>query len=523
MNLNLHLGQRLEQRQILAPRMIQSMEILQLPIMALEERLQQELVDNPALELREPSADDFVDPAAEGDDGPNPDGVLVIKDDAADDFNRLDNFEHHLGEPLSEDHRPSRSFLEEASDRKQDVMASAPSRPQSLQEYLEEQLAYLEVPERELQILRYVIAHIDARGYLDSRGPEGSDPLQELARNFPEGTVDRDEIEDALTTIQKLDPPGVGARDLKECLLLQLTPEVPHRDVVRTLILNHMPDVEHNRLPVIQKRTGLPIQTIQEAIAALRQLNPKPGSAFSSENIPYVTPDVIVERTESGDYEVRLVDDWLPDVHVPRSVIEMARNRDNDPEARKYIRNKIQAATWILDAVRQRKYTLERVTREIVRRQKAFLDLGPDHIEPLKMQDIADAIGIHVTTVSRAVDDKWVETPRGIFPLKRFFGGGTQSATGENIARETIKNKLIEMINSEDKSDPLSDDAIEAMFEAQGLQVKRRTVTKYRKMLAIPSSRERRDWSLPRKHADSPLPEEPDTQPTTPDEPTDES
>jgi RNA polymerase sigma-54 factor len=302
-----------------------------------------------------------------------------------------------------------------------------------------------------------------------------------------------------------------------------LTPEVPHRDVVRTLILNHMTDVEHNRLPVIQKRTGLPIQIIQEAIAALRQLNPKPGAAFSSENIPYVTPDVIVERNESGDYDVRLVDDWLPDVHVPRSVIEMARNRDNDLEARKYIRNKIQAATWILDAVRQRKYTLERVTREIVRRQKAFLDLGPDHIEPLKMQDIADAIGIHVTTVSRAVDDKWVETPRGIFPLKRFFGGGTQSASGENIARETIKNKLIEMINGEDKSDPLSDDAIEAMFEAQGLQVKRRTVTKYRKMLAIPSSRERRDWSLPRKHTDAALPEETDAQSSSsPDESTHE-
>lgn len=505
MNLNLQLGQRLEQRQILAPRMIQSMEILQLPVMALEERLQQELVENPALELREPGADEFADPAPTADDGPDPDGVLVIKDDAADDFNRLDALERDLGEPLNEDHRPSRAYTDEAGERKLDAMANAPSRPQSLQEYLEEQLAYLEVPEGELEVLRYVIAHIDGRGYLESKSPGSTDPLDELARNYPDRPLERDELEDALLTIQRLDPPGVGARDLKECLLLQVGPDTPCREIVRALILNHLEDVEHNRLPVIQRKTGYPILAIQDAIAALRRLNPKPGAAYTSENIPYVTPDVIVERNEDGDYDVRLVDDWLPDVHIPRSVIEMAKDRDNDAEARKYIRNKIQAATWIIDAVRQRKYTLERVTREIVRRQKAFLDLGPEHIEPLKMQEIADVVGIHVTTVSRAVDDKWVETPRGIFPLKRFFGGGTQSASGENVAWETIKNKLTDMIAAEDKSDPLSDEAIEAAFEAQGLTVKRRTVTKYRKALGIPSSRERRDWSLPKK------PTKPDT------------
>lgn len=507
MNLNLHLGQRLEQRQILAPRMILSMEILQLPIMALEERLQQVLEENPALELRERSADEFGE-AAERDEGPDPDGVLVIDDDPAADFSRLDALERDLGEPLSDDHQPSRAFREEAGERKMDAMANAPSRPQSLQEYLEEQLAYLEVSTEELELLKYVIAHIDSRGYLDAKAPAGADPLTELAKNFPDREVSREEIEDALMSVQRLDPPGVGARDLKECLLLQVTPQTPHRDAVRQLIINHLEDIEHNRLPQIQKKTGLPIAVIQQAIAELRRLNPKPGAAFSNESIPYVTPDVIVERGEDGEYTVRLVDDWLPDIYVPKSVIEMARDRSNGLEARKYIRSKIQSAQWILEAVRQRKQTLERVTRAIVNRQKAFLDKGPDHIEPLKMQEIADEVGIHVTTVSRAVDDKWVETPRGIFPLKRFFGGGTQSATGESVARETIKNKLLEMINNEDKSNPLADETIEAMFNAQGLKVARRTVTKYRKMAGIPSSRERRDWSLPRKHApdDRPAP-----------------
>ncbi len=492
MSLNLHLGQRQEQRQILAPRMIQSMEILQLPVMALEERLQQELENNPALELREPTEDDFQD-----DPGDAP-AIDERPDESSTDFNKLDVFERGLDEPLYEDHRPSRSFIDEAGERKMDAMANAPSRPQSLQDYLEEQLAYIEAPEDELELVRYVIAHIDARGYLNAKVPKDTDPLVELARCYTPRQVDREDVEDALMTIQKLDPPGVGARDLKECLLLQIDFETPHREVV-TALVEHLHEVLTNRLPLLQKTTGFDLDELQEAISVLKRLNPSPGSKFDSEHIPYVTPDVVVERNEQGDYDVRLVDDWIPEVHIPRSVIEMSRDRSEDPEARKYIKSKIQAASWLMDAIVQRKNTLERVTRAIVRRQRAFLDQGPEFIEPLKMQEIADEVKIHVTTVSRAVDEKWAQTPRGIFPLKRFFGGGTQTASGENVAYETIKNKLIEMIGNEDKSEPLSDEIIVKQFTAIGYPVARRTVTKYRKMLSIPSSRERRDWSLPAK------------------------
>jgi RNA polymerase sigma-54 factor len=255
-------------------------------------------------------------------------------------------------------------------------------------------------------------------------------------------------------------------------------------------------DVAYNRLPIIQKKTGFDITLIQAAIEVLRHLNPKPGAQFSAENIPYVVPDAIVERNEAGDYDVKLVDDWVPDVHIPRGMIEMARERSADPKAREWIKRKIQSAQWLVEAIEQRRNTLEKVTRAIVRHQRAFLDKGPEFIEPLKMQQIADQVGVHVTTVSRAVDDKWVQTPRGIFPLKRFFGGGTRSASGEEVAWETIKNKLLELIDNEDKSNPLSDEDLVSRLQESGYPVARRTVTKYRKMLKIPSSRQRKDWTL---------------------------
>ncbi len=499
MHLNMNISQRQEMR--LAPRMIQSMEILQLPIMALEERISQELVENPALELREPTDEELADePGSEtnNEQTVETNGELIIGEDATDDFNRLEALERDIGEPIGEESRPSRAFLDEASDRKHDAMSNAPSRPQSLQEYLEEQLAYVDAPEEEIQLIKFVISYIDARGYVVVNAPAPVNVLEEIRKAFPR-PVTYEEVEDALLTIQKLDPPGVGARDLKECLLLQIDPDTPHRDLLRTLIVDHLEDIEHNRLPLIQRKTGHDIQRLQEAIEVLKHLNPRPGATFATDNIPYVTPDVVVELGEAGEYDVRLVDDWIPDVHVPRSVIELAKNKANDPAARKYIRAKILAAQWLMDAVRQRKATLEKVTKAIIKRQKAFLDKGPESIEPLKMQQVADDVGVHVTTVSRAVDDKWVQTPRGIFPLKRFFGGGTQSASGEDVAWETIKNKLIEMISNEDKSDPLSDEVIVKKFDEAGFTVARRTVTKYRKMLNIPSSRQRKDWSLASK------------------------
>jgi len=377
--------------------------------------------------------------------------------------------------------------------KKLEAMQNMPAREQSLQDYLEEQLPYLDLSPEQHEIIEYLIANLDDRGYLSV----DKSPLTELAKSFGKPVM-AEELEEVLHMLQKLDPAGVGARDLKECLLLQIAPETPHADLLRTIILNdHLEDVALNRLPMIQKRTGADIATIKEAIEVLKRLDPKPGSRFSSESTHYVVPDVIVERNEDGEYTIRLTEDWTPNIHVSRKYLEMYRDKSADPKAKDYLRRKIQAAQWLIESIEQRRATLEKVTRAIISHQHAFLDREHDYIEPLKMQQIADQVKVHVTTVSRAVDDKWVQTPRGVFPLKRFFGGGTKNeVTGEDVAWEKIKQKLLDLIAQEDKSNPLSDEDLVDKLQESGYKVARRTVTKYRKMLKIPSSRQRKDWAM---------------------------
>ncbi len=498
MRLEMTVGQRMNQTMILAPRMIQSMEILQLPLMALAERIQQEYQENPVLEQKETAdeeagtGEDFdFENRTEAEDTRDPGSKELVIDEGSGevDFDRLEALSRDWGDAFNEDHRPSRNGMDEEGDKKHDAMQNMASRPQSLQDYLNDQLAFLETTPELAALARYVISNIDEKGYL----PKDT-PLEELAKAH-EPPVTVEQIEDALQLVQKLDPPGVGARSIEECLLLQITPETPHREIVRALIQHHLEDIRHNRLPAIQRRTGYDLNAIKEAIEVLRHLNPNPGAQFVDEPIPYVVPDILVERTEDGEYTVRLLDDWLPNIYISRKYIEMYREKGADPKTKEYLKRKIQAAQWLQESIEQRRHTLEKVTRAIIQHQRAFLDKSPEYIEPLKMQQIADQVGVHVTTVSRAVDDKWVQTPRGIFPLKRFFGGGTQTLTGEEVAWETIKQKLLEIIEKEDKSNPLSDEDLVTKLQEAGYPVARRTVTKYRKMANIPSSRQRKEWT----------------------------
>jgi RNA polymerase sigma-54 factor len=510
MRLDTTMSQRMEQKMILAPRMIQSMEILQLATMALQERIEQELQDNPVLERREDGGEEatgedlaeFQEPQAEpaAPDAADPQRELVIDDggDNEQDFDRLVALNEDWADHFNEEHRPSINRIDDELDRKHDAMINMASRPESLQDYLNNQLAILDLSPEQTELVRHVLSFIDENGWV--RVPPPSDPaaaaadaLDVIAQSYG-APVTREQVQEALGVIQKFDPPGVGARDIKECLLLQLTKETPHRDVVRALILNHLEDIQHNRIPIIQKRTGYDLATIQEAIEVLKRLNPRPGAQFTDEHVPYVTPDIAVEAAESGEYEIRLLDDWTPNVYISRRCIEMYRDKRTDPKTREFLKRKIQAAHWLIEAIEQRRSTLAKVTRAIIKHQHAFLDRGPEYIEPLKMQQIADLVGVHVTTVSRAVVDKWVQTPRGIFPLKRFFGGGTQTLTGDEVAWETIKQKLLEIIGNEDKSNPLSDEDLVNKLAEAGYPVARRTVTKYRKMLNIPSSRQRKVW-----------------------------
>src|SRR5438067_2354800 len=315
MRLDTHMSQRMDQKMILAPRMIQSMEILQLPIMALQERIQQELQENPVLELQEKTEEEAEAAAADGEvatavaeeepkeDVTDPEQELVIDEkDSELDFDRLEAIGKDWEDHFNEEHRPSCNGQDEEDDKKHDAMQNMPSRPQSLHDYLTDQLTFLDIEPAQMELIRYLITHIEDRGYLAT-------PLADIAESLAAGTPVAP-LEEALKAIQKLDPPGVGARDLRECLLLQLTGETPHREVVRLLVQNHLEDIEHNRLPVIQRRTGFDLPTIKEAIEVLKHLNPRPGSRFSAENIPYVVPDIAVERNGNGEWEVRLLDDW---------------------------------------------------------------------------------------------------------------------------------------------------------------------------------------------------------------------
>ena len=331
-----------------------------------------------------------------------------------------------------------------------------------------------------------LIYNLDDNGFLNVE-------LRDLVRDYG-GDATLAEAEQALEIVQRLDPPGIGARNLRECLLLQLTPDVPYRDVLQVLITHHLDDIQQNRLPSIEKRTGFSIDVIKEAIDQLRRLNPRPGARFVATSTQYVVPDLVVEPNDHGEYEVRLADDHTPQLAISRQYQRMLKDKQSDPMAREYIQKKIQSARWLIESIEQRRSTLLKVAKAIIAHQKNFLDKGPEAIEPLKMQEIADRVGVHVTTVSRAVDDKWVQTPRGIFALKRFFGGGTTAANGEEVAWETIKQKLLEILSKEDKQNPLSDEEIVEELSHSGFPVARRTVTKYRKALRIPSSRQRKEF-----------------------------
>ncbi|MGF1577811.1 MAG: RNA polymerase factor sigma-54 [Gemmataceae bacterium] len=497
MSFQMGMTTKMSQSMVLAPRMIHSMEILQLPIMDLQQKISDELLENPFLEVQEgakdtPDADaaDTTDTfeASEPQDPTDPNSELVIdvNSDGAEDFDRLTSINDDWSDHFNEEHRVSSNRIQEEADKKHLAETNMVARSPSLAEHLEDQLGFLDADEEQLSLARYILAHLDAKGYLETT-------LENITVSY-ERLVEIEDVEEALHLVQMLEPAGVGARDLRECLLLQVTHETPHADVVRVIIQHHLEDVRFNRLPNVQKKTNFPMETIQEAVEVLRHLNPRPGSQFSDESTQYVVPDVIVDRTEDGDYEVRLVDDWTPSLYISKRYRELIRSKVSDEKAKNFVKEKIQSAKWLIEAIEQRRSTLLQVTKAIIEHQKAFLEHGIDHIRPLKMQQIADLVEVHVTTVSRAVDKKWVQTPRGIFSLRRFFGGGKE-ANGEEVAYEAIKKKLVELVENEDKTAPLSDDALVKQLEAAGYPVARRTVTKYRDALNIPSSRQRKVWS----------------------------
>lgn len=492
---------RQSQVQKLAPRMIQSMEILQLPMLALQERIEQEMNENPLLEQQDtdPLAPEEGDQELPTSDTRSEDEKELVVDndhDNTEDFERLLNMNSELPSTFDDSFRQSSNRVQEESDRRHDLMANAQARPESLNDFLLHQLAELDIDDRVEKLAERIISTLDARdgGYLKV-------PLADL---LPAGHTDEDlELaEQALLLVQSLEPVGIAARDLSECLLRQISPGFPHEEEMRTLITDHLEDLAENRLPQIARKTGYSVDLIQEVREELHRLNPKPGAAFMETYVPNVTPDIILERDDNGEFQVRLDDDRVPHLFISDYYRRRLQAADCSEEEREFIKQKINGAQWLIDSIEQRRNTLTKVAEAIVQHQKRFLDEGPEAIEPLKMQQIADRVGVHVTTVSRAVDDKWIQTPRGILPLRRFFVGGTQTDDGEDVAWDTIRIKLQELIDKEDKSKPHSDEQLVEELRRAGMNVARRTVTKYRKKMGIPSSRQRRDWTLVKKSAD---------------------
>jgi RNA polymerase sigma-54 factor len=514
---------RLAQKQVLAPRMIQSMEILQLPVLALEERIEQEIQNNETLEVDEAGPDEG--PAAE------PTGAELAADSATSsktvdetplvvdhehanqaDFERSYDWSAEYPDSDDDRSRPSAAQIDQAGDRYLDLMANMQERPETLCDHLHAQLASEDLPEPIRQAADKIIYNLDANGYLPM-------PLTELVD--PDGPGDQHaQLERALKVVQGFDPPGVAARDLRECLLLQIRSDLPNARQLRRLVTDHLEDLAGNRLPVIERKMGLSLEEIEALRDQLHSLRPKPGAVFTSPIVVPIKPDVYVDQQPDGTWKCRLEEIDLPALRISPTYREMLLSPATDPATREYIKRKINSAQWLIDAIEQRRSTLLKTAQAIVDHQTRFLVEGPEALEPLKMQQIADRIGMHVTTVSRAVDDKWLQAPRGIHPLRKFFVGGTTSADGDEVAWDTVRLKLQEIVDGEPKESPYSDDDLVEELGKRGIKVARRTVTKYRKAMKIPSSRQRRDWKLARAAppaANGPPAADPLTGPEVPD------
>lgn len=440
--MNQDLGLRHELR--LEPRMLQSIEALQLPAQELEGWLLRAAEENEALVV--------------GEARPEPERVPG-------EGRRLDR---------------------EASERHDQMLRNQPARAKGVVERLEEQLTLLDLPPGRESWVRLCVSALDRAGYL----PSDDAALLELAS--AEGLAGGpEELAGALAVLRRLEPRGLGARNAVEALLLQIDEDDPDHGLLRALLEDYLDDLARNKLPRVARALGVDLASLQALVARLAQLDPRPAAELIDEAAPTIRPDCTVERGEHGTV-VSIDHSALPDVRVDDDLGELARDRTQSADVRSYLRDKLDRARWVVDAVQQRRHTLQRVCAAVFERQRAFLEHGSGHLAPLRMGEVADALGLHVSTVSRAVAGKYAHTPWGIYPLRHFF----QASAGadEASARCDVREAVRDVVAAEDPTRPLSDDEIAAAMERRGWHLARRTIAKYRDELGIASSYRRRRY-----------------------------
>jgi RNA polymerase sigma-54 factor len=482
MALEQKLSLKLSQRLVMTPSLQQAIKLLQMSKLELEEVLTQEMVENPLLEEEQ---EEETAPAEETREAA-PDGAAPAPTAPAesppetkerDSFDEID-FDSYFEDYLDSAYNP-RQYEEPEAVPLENTLSTAPG----LTEYLSWQLSLSDAPPPVREIATYLIGNLDEDGYLRVSRDE--------IRNA--GYTDEAPVEAALALVRSFDPPGIGASDLPDCLMLQIRALGIENPLIEKIITEHWPEFLNRQFAPLARTLGVGMSQLQAVVEIIKNLEPKPGRKYSTERTIYVEPDVAVRKI-GEEYVIQLNEDGLPKLRISAAYRRMLRGGNGaiGEEAATYLKDKMRAAIWLIKSLDQRQRTIYKVADSIVRHQRGFLDHGIEHLRPLVLRDVANDIGMHESTVSRVVSNKYIHTPRGLFPMKYFFHSGIDSSTGDDVSSLSIKSKIARIIAEEDTHRPHSDARIMQRLRAEGIQIARRTVAKYREELRIPSSSQRK-------------------------------
>ncbi len=474
----------LSQQLRINPRLYQAMDLLYMPLLDLQQHLKQELLGNPFLELIEPEEETEVPLAEE-----------AKEDKKEAEANDEPNWEEILLDDGSDSGAPPRDMSEA-----REYVEPVPVESKDLSDYLREQMRLLDLTPRQQLLAEEFIGNIAEDGYLGATLEEmmrgANQLLQEHVADSEQDVQPQlfttAEAEEMLRIIQKLDPPGVGARDLRECLLLQLEARSETDTLAYRPVRDAFDDLKAHRWSDLGKRFGLDATEVQKVADDLAKLDPKPGLQHSAANDAYIIPDLVVEKID-GQYKVFLNDAGLPRLRISKTYQDIARDKKKfQGENKDFINQRMNSAHWMIQAIEQRRQTMLKVMNFIVDRQRDFFEKGVEYLKPLTLREVADVINMHESTVSRVTNEKYVQTPRGLLPLKFFFSSGLSTTTGEDASARAIRAQIQKMVGDEDPKNPLTDQQIVEMFAQRGVKIARRTVAKYRDQLSILPARMRK-------------------------------